>query len=113
MDWRSSNFMLFDAGVTGDAIKPILQNFRGFFDTYKSYGQNTVSLTWSMPVDPQSGKILDEYGDVPDYLRSVPSTEVLKRLTEAAHEEGLKVIWKPHFNLNNSSAGNVNAYFAG
>jgi Ca2+-binding RTX toxin-like protein len=113
MDWRSNNFFLYDADGTDPSNKTILKNFDGFLDAYTSYGQNTVSLTWFNPVDLDSAEILEEYGNTLPFLQSLPSKELLGKLTDAAHDRGFKVIWKPHFTLNDEAGGNVNRFYAG
>ena len=112
MDWRSANYFLLNGDLSADELKVVVKNFKGFLKSYKAEGLNTVSLTWSNPVDPSTGKILNKYGkDVPDYLESVPTAHVLRTLTDVAHNKGFKVIWKPHFITNEADAGNVNPFY--
>ena len=114
MDWRSATYFIFDGEKAAAQIEEVLENFRGFLKSYKEHGLNSVTLTWFNPVSLENANIELSYGnDVPVYLSSLPTTDLLGALTHEAHEQGFKVAWKPHFVTNDSEAGNVNAYFAG
>ena len=107
MDWRSNNFFLFNSGSKDAELKSIVGHFRGFLDAYKPYGLNAVSLTWAVPVDPDTGKLHDTYENMPDYYGGQPSARLLRKLTGIAHDEGFKVIWKPHFVTDEPEPDNV------
>jgi hypothetical protein len=111
MYWRSNNFFLYDADVTGKELGKLVKNFNRFLDAYESYGQNAVSLTWSVPVHPVTGEILDDYTNSPPWLQNPPSPEALQALTAAAHSRGFEVSWKPHFVTDEPIAGNVNKFY--
>ena len=117
MDWRSNNFFFLDGDLTSAELSDALENFKGTMTSYASYGVNTISLTWFNPVDTETAEILDKYTpEFPEYMRSLPNDEVLLAFTEAAHDRGFKVIWKPHFEADSSvtgSSGNVNPYYSG
>lgn len=108
MDWRSTSFHLFDGKANSAERQTIIQDFNGFLSAYEASGLNTVTLTWFNPVDPRTGEILKDYGaNVPGYLQSLPTGKLLTELTQAAHDQGFKVAWKPHFISNNAKAGNI------
>ncbi|UVC07792.1 hypothetical protein IHQ71_21790 [Rhizobium sp. TH2] len=111
MAWQSNNFFLYDADVTGKELDSLVKNFNRFLDAYESYGQNAVSLTWSIPVDPETGVFLDDYTNSPPWLIDPPSPQALQALTEAAHTRGFEVSWKPHFVTDEPNAGNVNKFY--
>ena len=114
MDWRSTSFFLFNGAEAAKSIDVVKSDFAGFLDAYAETGLNTVALTWFMPVDVEAGVIAASYAsDVPDYLQSLPSNDLLTTLTGLAHDRGFKVMWKPHFVTNDAQAGNINPYYTG
>ena len=111
MDWRSSNFFLFNGNLSADEQNTVVQNFSGFLDSYRQSGHNAVSLTWAVAVDPDTGEFHKNYQNMPDYFGSPPSPELLRKLTQVAHDRDFKVMWKPHFSTDEPDAGNVNPFY--
>lgn len=105
--WKSTTFVLQRAG---EATADRLADFKAYLAANKAVGLNTITLFTPVPVDPVTGQVKASFTPGNAYDAEAKSPDYLGAFTTAAHEVGMKVIWKPQFNLDKPQTDNVNAH---
>ncbi|MFC7517193.1 DUF4214 domain-containing protein [Herbaspirillum sp. GCM10030257] len=106
-DWKSTTFVLQSPGA---ATADRLADFKAYLAANKAAGLNTITLFSPVPVDPVTGEIKAAFTPGNAYNAEAKSPDYFGAFTAAAHEVGLKVIWKPQFNLDRLQPDNVNEF---
>lgn len=112
MDWRSANFYLIRGENSYHPIDKQIASFKSFLSTYADHGLNTISLVWYTPVDPVTGAFKSQFTS-PPWEMTVPDAGTLSLFTQAAHESGFKVIWKPQFLTDTGMPDNISPFSVG
>jgi hypothetical protein len=108
--FRSTTFLL---NAPGNINADKIQRFIDYMAAYKAQGVNTVSLYASVPVDPNTGHIEQNFQVTNLYSKAAVSVDYVAAFTDIARGLGLNVIWKPQFTVDDGADNNVNDYFLG
>jgi hypothetical protein len=106
-DWKSTTFVLQSPGA---ATAERLADFKAYLAANMKAGLNTITLFTPVPVDPITGDVKTAFTQGNAYNAEAKSADYVGAFTNAAHEVGFKVIWKPQFNLDQTPTGNINEY---
>ena len=109
-DWKSTTFVLQSPGA---ATADRLADFKAYLAANKAAGLNTITLFSPVPVDPVTGEVKSAFGAGNAFGAEAKTAEYFGAFTIAAHEVGVKVIWKPQFNLDQLHTDNVNGHSTG